>query len=280
VAHDGGIEQEAAELGVFEEHAVDRGRVAIGPGDDGLEIVTDQAAHDAPIEGPGRLQLVEDRGEILPQGDPEKRVAAEAEGDQQPVHAPALPRERIEPEPEQAEIDLGRLAGRRLGHADGDRRRGEVALRPGEAVQRAVGDGHALRAQSSVDLGQPQGILAQPAPDRLLVGDEGPDLRARLHRRHGPPGPATRREGAQLGLARRGAPARDAGRVGQPHVLGDGLAVHPQRPGNAPQAVAGQPPPHDLSHLDHPHLPIGHAHLLGLEAAWPGSRRAWVGECC
>ena len=34
VAHDGGIEQEAAELGVLEEHAVDRGRVAIGPGDE------------------------------------------------------------------------------------------------------------------------------------------------------------------------------------------------------------------------------------------------------
>jgi hypothetical protein len=42
VTHDGGIKEEAAELGVLEEHAVDRGRVAIGAGDDRLQIVADQ----------------------------------------------------------------------------------------------------------------------------------------------------------------------------------------------------------------------------------------------
>src|SRR5207245_2888158 len=67
----------------------------------------------------------------------------------------------------------------------------------------------------------------------------------------------------------RGAPAFDPGRLRQPHVLDHRLAVHPQRPGNTAKPIAGQPPPEDLSYLDHPHLPIGHAHLLELEAAWP-----------
>ena len=50
---DGGVDDEAAILGVLEEDAVEARRVAIGPGDDGREIVDDEAPHDAAEERPG-----------------------------------------------------------------------------------------------------------------------------------------------------------------------------------------------------------------------------------
>ncbi len=89
VADDGGVDDEAPVLRVLEKHAVDPGRVAIGAGDDGLEIVLDEALDHAAEEHPGALQAVEDGREILAQGDGQKRVAAEAERDEQAVHAAA-----------------------------------------------------------------------------------------------------------------------------------------------------------------------------------------------
>src|SRR5207245_5048464 len=51
------------------------------------------------------------------------------------------------------------------------------------------------------------------------------------------------------------AAAHEADHVGgHVDVPGHRFAVYPQRPGDGAQAVAGQPPPHDLAHLDHPHL--------------------------
>src|SRR5918996_6238666 len=56
-----GIDEEATVLGVLEEHAIEAGGIAVGPGDGRREIVDDQAADDAAEEQPGRLQAVEDR---------------------------------------------------------------------------------------------------------------------------------------------------------------------------------------------------------------------------
>ena len=52
----GGVDDEAAVLGVLEEDAVEARRVAIRPGDRRGEIVHDESAHDAAKEGPGGLQ--------------------------------------------------------------------------------------------------------------------------------------------------------------------------------------------------------------------------------
>jgi hypothetical protein len=60
---------------------------------------------------PGGFESVQDRRQVLAQADPEERVAAVAQRDQQTVAAPALTPVGIEPEPEQAEIDLSRFAG-------------------------------------------------------------------------------------------------------------------------------------------------------------------------
>jgi hypothetical protein len=82
-----GVGDEAAILRVLEEDAVEAGRVAIGPGDGGREIVDDQAVHDAAEEAPGDLQAVEHGAEILPQADRQERVATAAPRDQQPIDA-------------------------------------------------------------------------------------------------------------------------------------------------------------------------------------------------
>ncbi len=61
VADDGGVDDEAAILRVLAKHAVDPGRVAIGAGDDRLEIVLDESLDHPAEEHPGALQPVEDR---------------------------------------------------------------------------------------------------------------------------------------------------------------------------------------------------------------------------
>lgn len=66
-----------------EEDARDRGRIAIGAGNDRLEIIDDQPARHAAEELTPRFQAVEDGLEILPQTQSEKRVAVVLEGDEE-----------------------------------------------------------------------------------------------------------------------------------------------------------------------------------------------------
>ena len=138
VARDSGIDDEAAVLRVLEEDARDRGRIAIGVGNDRLEIIDDQPARHAAEELtplPGR------RGR-------EKRVAAVPEGDEESVDPVPAPRRRIGPQSQQAEIDLGHLAGWRLDNPHRHRRRPEPQLALREAMQRAVGNPHALSGRA------------------------------------------------------------------------------------------------------------------------------------
>ena len=85
----GGVDDEAAILGVLKEDAVQARRVAIGPRDGRGEIVDDEAAHDAVEEGPGGFEALEHSAEILPQADGQKRVATEAQRDKQSIDAAA-----------------------------------------------------------------------------------------------------------------------------------------------------------------------------------------------
>jgi hypothetical protein len=116
VARNSGIDDETAVLRVLEEDARDRGRIAIGAGDDRLEIIDDQPARHAAEEPPRRFQAVEDGLEILPQTQPEKRVATVPEGDEESVDPAPASRRWIGPQSQPAEIDLGpprRVAARR-----------------------------------------------------------------------------------------------------------------------------------------------------------------------
>jgi hypothetical protein len=131
VTDDGGIDDEATILRVLQEPALDRRRVAIRPRDNGLEIVLDEALDHAPEEHPGAFQAVDDGGRVLPQADREKRVAAEAERDEQAVHGARAAGEGILPDAQPAEIDLGGFARGRVGDPDGESSARRSRTRPG-----------------------------------------------------------------------------------------------------------------------------------------------------
>src|SRR5258705_1920814 len=90
-----------------------------------------------------------------------------------------MSRRRIGPQSEQAEIDLGHLAGWRLDDARRHRRRPEPPLAPREAMQGAVGNPPALSGQPPMDLRQSQ-PLGQPGPRPEPLG------RQPLSKRRGP----------------------------------------------------------------------------------------------
>jgi hypothetical protein len=268
VAHDGGVHDEAPELRVLEEHAVDARRVAIGTGDNRLEIVLDEPLDDPTEKHPGGFEPVQDGGQILAQADPEKRVAAIAQGDQQPVDAPALPPVGIEPEAEQAEIDLGGFARWGLGHADGDARSAEVEMGAGEAMERAIGDAEALRLQAAINLRQAQ-PLRQPRRDLVAVRSETVGEVTGPANRDGVDG---REDGRHVLVGRRRiAPTQPRGdRRG--HVLANGLPVAPGPPRDGAQTVPHAEPAQHFAYFDHTQLPIGHDHLLrgsNHGPAWP-----------
>ncbi len=197
--------------------------------------------------------------QILAQGDGQKRVAAEAEGDEQAVHAAPPLEIRIEPQPEQAEVDLGRLARGRLGHADGHGGGAEAEVRLREAMQGAVRHSDALGAQAAVDLRQPQ-AFAEPGGDLLAmrrqpVGElPGPAA---------PEGADGGQHGRHVGVRRPGIPPAQAGGRRRGHILGDRLAVAPRPTRDRAQTFPQAEPTQDLANLDHTQLPVGHDHLLG-----------------
>lgn len=235
VADHGGVDDEAAVLRVLEEHAVDPGGVAIGPGDDGLQVILDEPLDHAAETLPGGLEPVEDGGEVLAQADPEKRVAAEAEGHQQAVHAAPVPGGGIEPPSEQAEVHLGGFPRRGLGHADGHRGVAEVALGAGKPIECAVGDADLQGPQAPRDLGEAQLVVGQPRADLLAVRRQRLHLRTRGRRR-------VPREvvphGGELRVRGQRAAPRQAHGHRRPHVPGDGLAVEARR-----TAIARNPSP-------------------------------------
>lgn len=265
---DGGVDDEAAVLSVLEEDAIEARGVAIGPGDGGREIVEDEAADDAAKEGPGRLQAVEHGGEILAQADGQEGVAAAAQRDEQAVHAPAPLGAGVEPVPEHAEVGLGDLTGRWLGHPHRECGGAEGARRAREPVQRAVGDGEARATEPAVDLRQAQ-PLGQPLLDRRGMRPEPLQLRARGAGVGRPPRAARGGDRAELLIGGRWTPALEADRARRLDIGGDRLAVHARAPGNRPDALAAQPPSENLAHFHHPELPVGHGPSFR-RAAWPG----------
>ena len=272
VLGDGGVDDEAAVLRVLKEDAVQAGRVAIGPGDRGGEIVDDEAAHDAAKERPRRFQAVEDGREILPQADRQKGVATAAQRHEQAVDAPTPLRVGVEPVSQHTKVGFRPLPRRRIGDADGERRGAEVARHAREPVQRTVGHSHTRCAETAIDLGQAQAVR-QPLPDRRLVRTEELEFRTGRVRVRRPPRPARRGDLGELLVGGRRAPALDAERDGRLDIGGNRLAVHPRGAGDRPDAVAAQPPSKNLSHFHHPELPIGHGPSFR-RAAWPG-RPGW-----
>ena len=128
VAGHGGVNEEAAVLGVLEEAPVILARVAIGTRDDGLEIVDHEPADHVLKEGPRHLQPREDRRQVLAERDPQEGVSAEGQRDEESVHRPVGTGGGIRPHAQPPEVGFGGLAGRRIGHPHGHVRRAGTAV--------------------------------------------------------------------------------------------------------------------------------------------------------
>lgn len=139
------IDREPPVRCVLLEGAREGGVVAIGLGDGCLQVVDDEAVSDAPKEGPGVFEPADEAGDRLLVRDEDELVAAEDEHDDQRPQHPALAAQGIRHEAETAEVHLGHLARRGLGHPHRHALAfTEATVVGGEAVQRAVGDHDAL----------------------------------------------------------------------------------------------------------------------------------------
>ncbi len=114
----GGVDHEAAGLGVLEEGRVAAGLEGIRPRDDRLGVVGDEDAEDPLEEGPGRLAGLDRRLGRLVEDRVDEPVAGEDGGeDPRPeAPAPAVGVRRERGHPTGVELDL--LAGAALGHRD------------------------------------------------------------------------------------------------------------------------------------------------------------------
>jgi hypothetical protein len=184
--HAGGVDHEAARLGVLQKGGGEPRLEGIRALDDRLRVVGDQDAEDAMEECPGGLAGLDcGVGGLAPDGVDEP-VAGQDRGEDPRSEAPA-PAQRIGRQvrhPARVELDL--FPGPAV--REQNRRRGAppVELLQREAPQRGVTDQHALAPEQLTDLGEPH-VTAQVPLDDVAVGRaRGPAVamgapRARLH---------------------------------------------------------------------------------------------------
>lgn len=164
----GRVRDEAPVLGVLQEDPAERGGIPVGPRDRRRQVVEHEPMRDPAEEVPGHLQPVEERGEVLAEAHGQAGVAAVAEGHQEAGDAAPRARRGIRPPPEDPEVHLGRLPGRWLCHADGDRRGPEAAVGLRKPIERTVRDRDPLGPESPGHLVQAQ-PLGEPRLDLRLV---------------------------------------------------------------------------------------------------------------
>ena len=175
VANNGGVDDEAPVRGVLGEGALEDGIVAVGLGDRCLEIVEHGPGGHAAKEGPGLLEPCDQVRDLLGRRHVDVLVPAVDERDEKCVmDAPALGL-GIPHETQPSEVDLGELAGCRLGPAHGQPPPvGEATVLDREAVKRALGNVDALAGEQLLDLGQSQPAVfllgREPGLDLLSVG--------------------------------------------------------------------------------------------------------------
>ena len=159
--HPGGVDDEAAGLGVLHEGVVDPRRGVLGRDDDRLHVVGDDDGEDAAEVAPGGLEAPDHLFGGLEERRPDELVAAEAGREDQPVaHPPALP---VGERAQAAEVDLELVPRRRVAHPDGDGAPPGPAALDGEAGQRPGRDHHPTAGEQDPDLGDGQ-ILLRATP--------------------------------------------------------------------------------------------------------------------
>ena len=172
--HSGGVDDEAAGLGVFHEGVVDPRRGVLGHGDNRLHVVgDDDGEHPAEI-APGGLEAFDDLFCGLEERRPDELVTAEASREDQPVADP--PALAVGDESQSSEVDLELLSGRRVGDPDGDRPPPGATALDTEAGQGARWNLHPTAGEQDADLGDGQ-VVFQPVLDALLfVQQRAPGL--------------------------------------------------------------------------------------------------------
>jgi hypothetical protein len=148
-----GIEDEAPMPRVLLHRALKDRVVPIRFRDRGAQVVEDDAARDAAEKHPRIFEPVNHRRDGLCERDVDVLMSARRQDDEERPGEAATIRQRIVHEPETAEVDLGEVARRDVGHAHGDApARAEAAVLHDEAMERAIGDGDTGARQQRHDL--------------------------------------------------------------------------------------------------------------------------------
>ena len=158
--HPGGVDDEAAGLGVLHEGVVDPRCGVLGGDDDRLHVVGDDDGEHPAEVAPGRLEAPDHLLGGLEERRPDELVTAGARREDEPVaDPPALP---VGDQSEASEVDLELLSGRRVGDSDRDRPSPRPAALDTETSQGARRDHHPPAGQQDADLGDREVIFQPP----------------------------------------------------------------------------------------------------------------------
>jgi hypothetical protein len=229
----------------------------VGPVDDRLDVVRDDHLEHPAEKPPGRLEPGDHLLQGLAVGREDEHAPRVHRGKDQRVDHPASTAGRVGHQPEPAEIDLHLHPGITIGDPQRRAAPAEPALVHGEAVQRPIRHHHPAPTEQHVHLGQRQ-IPLQPGPDLVAVRVKGLPRSAdpmRAVRAHHP----DHRAEQLIGQLPRATLAQQPGVPRGLHIAAHGLAIGPSQHGHLAQRVTRQPQPKNLLHLDHEHLPVGHA---------------------
>ncbi len=265
----GGIDLEAARLGVFEEGAVDVRLEWVGVLNDGLGAVGDQRAEHAPVELPGRLARFDRARRRLSEAGIDEPIARhmgrEDPGAQPAASAPQIGLEVMHP----AGVDLELVAGLAIGDRDRGGRTAEAELSDREAPQRRIGQLDTAPSQQPTDLRKSDAALQARRDELALPGAHLPGL--------APPAAPVRLQGGHdrrdlLFVGRLSSRTHPAG-LGCPQVAPHRLDVEAELGSDPLLRSAAAPQPEDFLDLQHRDLAIAHGSLLpvragGVLAAW------------
>lgn len=252
-----GVGHEAPPLAVFQEAPGELGRQRISAHHGSREVVQDHGAGDPSEEGPGGLQPLDHLLQALPEEGPDEAMARVAQHHHQGPGHPLAARGGVWDEPQPAEVDLGHLAGERVGHADRGGRTVHPPVPGHVAPQRRVGDLAALLAQELMHPRELQALLAHP---RLDAGGPGRQYPFGGHHRLLGAGPVQGRQRQELPLCGAHPSLAHARRHGGLQILPDGTPGDAGRPGQGPQAQACLPATYDFRDFHPGHLLECHSH--------------------
>jgi hypothetical protein len=210
-------------------------------------------------EAPRRLAAGDHVLDRLAERQPHEAVAAHHRREHQGVAHPAPADHRLGQQAHAAKVHLALVARLAVGDPDGGSSPAPANLAHLQrvAVQGPLRHHDPPTVQQVMNFAHRQLVLVQPVDDEAVVGDQQPPRPTvtvnavgthRLHHR-------TDELVSQLLLA---ASADQTPLDGRCHIATHGLAVESRQPLRRPDALATQPQPQHLSHLEHTHLPERH----------------------